>query len=89
MKNIHISDHEQALTRYMKFPKKKEGDQRAKQEISEDLYIYRRKFHQVRHVDFTSKFQIPSAMYSEIRGTSISRRNDRCPFASQAPGRAP
>ena len=41
-----VSDHEQAINRFMKLPKKKLTDQ-AKQEANEDLYVYRKKCHKV------------------------------------------
>ena len=39
------TEHEQALMRYMKLPKKKE--EKAKVEANDDLHNMRRKFHQV------------------------------------------
>ena len=42
-----FTEHEQAMGRYMKFSKKKDHDTKAKYEAVEDLYVYRKKFHQV------------------------------------------
>ena len=42
-----ISEHERALAGYMKYPKKREGE-KARQEAVDDLYVSRKKFHQVK-----------------------------------------
>lgn len=40
------AEHERTLATYMRFPKKKEQD-KARQEVVDDLYVARKKFHQV------------------------------------------
>jgi len=40
------AEHERALAAYMKYPKKREGE-KAHQEAIDDLYVARKKFHQV------------------------------------------
>lgn len=41
-----ITEHEQAMGKYMKLSKKKEND-RLRREVNEELYTSRKKFHQV------------------------------------------
>ena len=45
---VVLADHEQSINRYMKLPKKKLTDQ-ARAEANEDLFVYRKKCHKVRH----------------------------------------
>ena len=40
------AEHERTLAAYMKYPKKREGE-KGHQEAISDLYVARRKFHQV------------------------------------------
>ena len=40
------TEHERALAAYMKYPKKREGE-KGHQEAIDDLYVARKKFHQV------------------------------------------
>jgi len=40
------SEHERVLATYMKYPKKREGE-KGHQEAIDDLYVARKKFHQV------------------------------------------
>ena len=43
------AEHENALIKYMRHPKKKDND-KTRFEVNEDLYIRRKKFHQVRFI---------------------------------------
>ena len=40
------AEHERALSAYMKYPKKREGE-KGHQDAIDDLYVARKKFHQV------------------------------------------
>jgi len=48
LQKLWRTEHERSLAAYMKFSKKREGD-KGHQEAIDDLYVARKKFHQVAH----------------------------------------
>jgi len=49
------AEHERVLAAYMKYPKKREGE-KGHQEAIDDLYVTRKKFHQVDTLSFVRNY---------------------------------
>jgi len=68
---LRFIEHESAMNKYMKIPKKKDNE-KSRQETNEDLYIMRKKFHQVRGDNKVITALFKGQKCHQVRETTMS-----------------